>query len=27
MDVRPGDEVLVRVKVIAIFPDPDWGYG
>ena len=25
MDVRPGDEVLVRVEVIAIFPDPDWG--
>jgi hypothetical protein len=25
MDVRPGDEVLIRVEVVAIFRDPDWG--
>jgi hypothetical protein len=25
MDVRLGDEVLIRVEVVAVFQDPDWG--
>jgi hypothetical protein len=25
MDVRLGDEVLIRVEVVAVFQDQDWG--